>query len=397
MKLPLAKIAMQLLPTALWICCTAVYSFTQEEVKIKCPGSKVSLTAETSGSDAYTWKWWGEWKETPREPLHDEEQEPTSQSQLHLPSKYTQVGTHLITVEAFPRQGVRRWHKKWKITVENDCDPKPTITPGTRDPNPARKTPVTRSNPARKTPVTRMVTDRNDKQVEPKSRANVANRPPTAILEGPAVINVTKLAALSAKQSTDPDRNPLTYQWDFGDGKTAAGAEVQHQYDESGPYTVRLVVTDSHGGRNEATLELRAQPPPDINPSDPVVTDGHDRGDKATLQTNEQPPPDINPSDPLGWLVAAILIVITLVVLSGNKSSRRKESEAGVFPIKPRFKPQKDPTGVQEITPSSGLTFDTEISLRPTLDSGEATIVGEGQLVRQEISGLLGWGSTPKG
>ncbi|HVE98539.1 MAG TPA: PKD domain-containing protein [Mycobacteriales bacterium] len=46
----------------------------------------------------------------------------------------------------------------------------------------------------------------------------------------------------------DSDGDPLTFQWDFGDGSTATGASVIHVYDRKGRYTLRLTVTDDHGG-----------------------------------------------------------------------------------------------------------------------------------------------------
>ncbi len=47
-----------------------------------------------------------------------------------------------------------------------------------------------------------------------------------------------------ASGSSDPDNDPLTFSWDFGDGNTANGPKVMHAYDEPGVYTVRLRVDD---------------------------------------------------------------------------------------------------------------------------------------------------------
>ena len=46
-------------------------------------------------------------------------------------------------------------------------------------------------------------------------------------------------------QSKDPDQEPLTYEWDFGDGVTETGAKVSHAYARPGRYKVRLRVRDS--------------------------------------------------------------------------------------------------------------------------------------------------------
>jgi chitodextrinase len=52
----------------------------------------------------------------------------------------------------------------------------------------------------------------------------------------------------------DPDRlcapanNPIfTYSWNFGDGRTATGQSVSHEFSSAGTYLVRLTVTDGYG------------------------------------------------------------------------------------------------------------------------------------------------------
>ncbi|NBB78443.1 MAG: PKD domain-containing protein, partial [Verrucomicrobia bacterium] len=56
--------------------------------------------------------------------------------------------------------------------------------------------------------------------------------------------------------STDPDGVVATYAWDFGDGATATGSTPQHQFDESGTYSVRLTVTDDDGATDTVTNQL---------------------------------------------------------------------------------------------------------------------------------------------
>lgn len=47
-----------------------------------------------------------------------------------------------------------------------------------------------------------------------------------------------------ASGSTDPNDDPLTYAWDFGDGDAGTGAAASHTYDTAGSRTVTLTVDD---------------------------------------------------------------------------------------------------------------------------------------------------------
>ncbi len=55
-----------------------------------------------------------------------------------------------------------------------------------------------------------------------------------------------------ASGSTDPDDNPLTYAWDFGDSddqfNDSFDEAPSHTYDEPGSYVARVRVNDGHGG-----------------------------------------------------------------------------------------------------------------------------------------------------
>lgn len=61
---------------------------------------------------------------------------------------------------------------------------------------------------------------------------------------GPAPLAVT----FDGSASTDPDGQPLTYEWSFGDSTgSTAGPSVQHTYSAPGTFTASLVVRDSSG------------------------------------------------------------------------------------------------------------------------------------------------------
>src|SRR5215468_2885773 len=74
-----------------------------------------------------------------------------------------------------------------------------------------------------------------------------ANRPPVCRLTVPAEAQAGTPVTLDASGSSDPDGDPLSFTWDFGDGtppaKTTA-ARVTHSYARVGAYTVKVTVDD---------------------------------------------------------------------------------------------------------------------------------------------------------
>ena len=73
--------------------------------------------------------------------------------------------------------------------------------------------------------------------VEPvadRDRRSATRRP------GPTPLSV----AFSSAGSADPEGQPITYAWTFGDGGTSTAANPTHTYTQPGQYTVRLTVSD---------------------------------------------------------------------------------------------------------------------------------------------------------
>jgi len=70
------------------------------------------------------------------------------------------------------------------------------------------------------------------------------NTAPTADPGGPYLGAVNTAIPFDGSASSDPDGDPLTYAWTFGDGGTAAEAMPTHSYTEAGVYDVCLTVND---------------------------------------------------------------------------------------------------------------------------------------------------------
>lgn len=71
---------------------------------------------------------------------------------------------------------------------------------------------------------------------------------------GPTPLTV----AFNSTGSSDPDGDPLTFSWAFGDGTTGSGASVSHTYGSAGTYTATLTVTDGRGGVGSRTFTIAA-------------------------------------------------------------------------------------------------------------------------------------------
>jgi PKD repeat protein/methionine-rich copper-binding protein CopC len=82
------------------------------------------------------------------------------------------------------------------------------------------------------------------------------NRTPIADVGGPYVGVTTDPISFSAAASSDPDNDPLTYSWDFGDGSKGTGREIAHAYSAAGSFSVSVTVSDNRGGSNTASAQV---------------------------------------------------------------------------------------------------------------------------------------------
>ncbi|NIM06605.1 MAG: PKD domain-containing protein, partial [Armatimonadetes bacterium] len=96
----------------------------------------------------------------------------------------------------------------------------------------------------------------------------VPNNPPVADANGPYTGTEDIAVTFDGSGSYDPDSDPLTYSWNFGDGNSGSGVSPTHAYTAGGTYTVTLVVND---GRDDSAADTTTVTVTEVN--DPPVAD----------------------------------------------------------------------------------------------------------------------------
>ncbi|GAB3707646.1 hypothetical protein GCM10027592_41980 [Spirosoma flavus] len=134
-----------------------------------------------------------------------------------------------------------------------------------------------------------------------------ANQPPVAVatsttLAGSSPLSVT----FTGSKSYDPDGDPITYLWDFGDGTTSTQANPVHVFTQTRgrqgiivqSYTAKLTVSDNKGGISVSTNFFVSIPntAPTARISNPANNDKYVL-DKATIYTAAATVTDELPND----------------------------------------------------------------------------------------------------
>lgn len=70
------------------------------------------------------------------------------------------------------------------------------------------------------------------------------NRAPEISIGGPTGGKVGDPLTFDASDTVDPDGDPLTFTWNFGDGKSASGPVVHHVYVDEDAFSILLTVSD---------------------------------------------------------------------------------------------------------------------------------------------------------
>jgi hypothetical protein len=105
--------------------------------------------------------------------------------------------------------------------------------------------------------------------------------------------------------SSDPDGDPLTYTWDFGDGSSpTVGVTASHTDTANGPFDVQLVVDDQKDGVSSATATVPVGDAPVGNITSPEEETTFGLGDTIQYAGTGTDPEDGDlPASAFSWSV----------------------------------------------------------------------------------------------
>ena len=129
----------------------------------------------------------------------------------------------------------------------------------------------------------------------------------TGTLDSPPVVNSISADPMQGSQApltvdftadvVDPDGDPITFDWDFGDGNGSNAANPQHTYTAAGSYDVQLIVTANGVQVASDTITIQVGVPPTVSISSPL--------DMATFTAGQTLSLEAIGNDPNGTLSSA--------------------------------------------------------------------------------------------
>lgn len=115
---------------------------------------------------------------------------------------------------------------------------------------------------------------------------STGNRLPVAVASANTTSGNTPLTVnFSSSGTNDPDGNPLTYLWDFGDGTTSTAANPQKIYANRGRYTVQLKVSDGTYTVLANPIVIQAGNPPTVTITNPAVGTKYNAGNTISFSS----------------------------------------------------------------------------------------------------------------
>lgn len=91
-------------------------------------------------------------------------------------------------------------------------------------------------------------------------------RIPEILVEFNQTVHVGESVDFNASESSDPDGNIVSFDWNFGDSTNGTGSIVNHSYSKEGTYYAVLNVTDNDGLSNSKLLTVTVERQPQYVP-----------------------------------------------------------------------------------------------------------------------------------
>jgi len=114
---------------------------------------------------------------------------------------------------------------------------------------------------------------------------SAGNKAPTAVVQAtPRYGSVPLTVQFSGSGSSDPEKSPLTYRWDFGDGSaTSTARDPSHVYTSEGSYTATLTVSDGELSHSDSVVISPGNTPPRATLTSPVHESLYSAGETIVL------------------------------------------------------------------------------------------------------------------
>ncbi len=187
----------------------------------------------------------------------------------------------------------------------------------------------------------------------------LGNRQPVVLVAADQTAGYAPLSVnFSSTGTYDPDADPLTYLWSFGDNTTSADASPVHVYGSNGSYNAVLTVRDNRGGvQSKSILISVGNNVPMAIITSPKAGTFYNPGDTLMLSGSGKDLEDGNlPNSSLSWRV----------ILHHNTHIHILETRAGNN-ITFTAPDHKDPSVYTEVeltaTDSGGLTNTTSVNM----------------------------------
>ncbi len=131
------------------------------------------------------------------------------------------------------------------------------------------------------------------------------NAPPQAVASSDVIDGYSPLdVQFIGSTSSDPDGDPITYSWNFGDGATSTSADPMHTYTTTGLFQVSLAVTDNKNATSYAFLQIASgNTYPTATILSPENGQSFDQTDTVNLTATASDAEDPASSMTFDWLV----------------------------------------------------------------------------------------------